>query len=306
MKASIRRAPRLDRAGRGHLLSAPMTAKTSNPWCRPRTPAVALLALLAGCAGFDRVGTADRLAAPAQMTRSLVRTGTFVLTAYARNRDAGAPWVVYIEGDGLAWRSRTEVSPDPTPLAPVGLRLAALDPSPNVLYLARPCQYTPFDVDRRCREEYWTGRRFAEEVVASMNDAIERTLRGNSRGVRLVGYSGGGAVAALIAARRPDVIDLRTVAGNLDHVALNRHHDVTPLKGSLNAADVAERLARLPQLHLVGGRDTIVVPSVVESYARRAGDRRCIRIQRVEGASHEDGWTEVWPSALRRPLACGP
>lgn len=263
-----------------------------------------LAALLAGCAAFDRGGTADQIAKPAGMTRSLVRTSGFVLTAYTRNRDAEAPWVVYIEGDGLAWRSRSEVSPDPTPRTPVGLQLAVLDPAPNVLYLARPCQYTPFEVDRRCHKDYWTGRRFAEEVVASMNEAIDKGTRSSTRGVRLVGYSGGGAVAALIAARRSDVIDLRTVAGNLDHVALNRHHDVTPLKGSLNAADVAPKLAGLPQLHLVGGRDKVVVPSVVESYAQRAGERRCIRIQRVEGATHEDGWTEIWPATLRRPPAC--
>jgi hypothetical protein len=278
-----------------------------------------LAALLAGCAGFDRSGTADQLAKPAGMTRSLVRTSGFVLTAFTRSRDARAPWVVYIEGDGLAWLSRTEPSPDPTPRTPVGLQLAVLDPAPNVLYLARPCQYTPFEVDRRCHRDYWTGRRFAEEVVAAMNEAIDRVVRASGRavppvggretesprGVRLVGYSGGGAVAALIAARRGDVIDLRTVAGNLDHVALNRHHEVSPLRGSLNAADVAPRLAGLPQLHLVGGRDKVVVPSVAESYAARAGDRRCIRIQRIDGATHEDGWTEIWPTILRRSPACG-
>ena len=266
---------------------------------------VLLTALLAGCAVFDRGGVAASLAQSAGMTHSLIGTSGFVLTAFVRRRDAQAPLVVYIEGDGLAWRSRSEPSLDPTPRDPVGLRLAVLDPTPNVLYLARPCQYTPSMLDRRCHQDYWTGRRFAEEVIASMNEAIDVVLRAGGRGVRLVGYSGGGAVAALIAARRGDVIDLRTVAGNLDHVALNRHHGVSPLKGSLNAADVAPSLARLPQLHLVGSRDEVVVPAVVESYAARARDRKCIRIQRVDGASHEDGWTKIWPAMLRWQPACG-
>lgn len=266
---------------------------------------VLLTALLAGCAVFDRSGVANSLAQSAGMTHSIIGTSGFALTAFVRRRDPQAPLVVYIEGDGLAWLSRSEPSPDPTPRTPVGLQLAVLDPAPNVLYLARPCQYTPFKLDRRCHQDYWTGRRFAEEVIASMNEAIDVVLRAGGHGVRLVGYSGGGAVAALIAARRGDVIDLRTVAGNLDHVALNRHHNVSPLKGSLNAADVASKLAGLPQLHLVGSRDKVVVPEVVESYAARAGDRRCIRILRAEGATHEDGWTEIWPATLRRQPACG-
>ena len=274
----------------------------------PLGPALAAgvaLAMLTACASVDRSGTADSLARPAGMTRSLVQTSTFVLTAFSRQRDPAAPLVVYIEGDGLAWVSRTEPSKDPTTRTPVALTLAVLDPAPNVLYLARPCQYTPADRDRRCgNSEYWTSRRFAEEVIAAANQAIDQSLRAGGRGVRLVGFSGGGAVAALVAARRTDVIDLRTVAGNLDHVTLHRIHGVSQLRGSLNAADVAAQLAALPQLHLVGGRDKTIVPQVVESYANRAADRRCIEVKRVESASHEDGWPEVWPATLRTAPAC--
>ena len=264
--------------------------------------AVGAVFLLAGCAYIDPDGTADALGRGAALTRSLVRTDTFVLTAFARKQGPAAPLVVYIEGDGLAWLSRREISPDPTPIHPTALRLAALDPAPDVLYLARPCQYTPLDLDRRCGSEYWTDKRYAEEVIAATNQAIDRFQAG--RGVRLVGYSGGAAVAALVAARRTDVIDLRTVAGNLDHVALNRHHNVSQLKGSLNAADVAGRLAATPQLHLIGGRDEVVVPQVVESYAARAGDRRCIEVLRVPLATHEDGWIDAWTSALAMTPRC--
>jgi pimeloyl-ACP methyl ester carboxylesterase len=260
---------------------------------------------LAGCAVFDRAAAADAVARPAGLTRSLIRTDWFLLTAYARQRDPAAPLVVYIEGDGMAWLSRTQVSPDPTPRDAQGLRLAALDPSPNVLYLARPCQFTPFRDDPRCREDYWTGRRFAEEVIAAANQAIDRYLAANGgRGVRLVGYSGGGAVAALVAARRGDMIDLRTVAGNLDHTALSRHHRVSPLDGSLNPADVAGRLAGLPQLHLVGESDRVVVAAIAESYTARAGNSRCIEIRLVAAATHEGGWDAAWRAALNTPPRC--
>lgn len=266
-------------------------------------PLLTVLALGA-CASFDRNVTADAIAREAQLVRSQGAAGQFVLTTFRRQRDPLAPLNVYIEGDGLAWLSRSEVSPDPTPTRPIGLRLAALDPSANVLYIARPCQYTPRELDRRCNESYWTGRRFAEEVVASVNQAIDQALRVGGRGVRLVGFSGGGAVAALVAARRTDVIDLRTVAGNLDHETLNSHHKVSQQVGSLNAASVAPQLARLPQLHLIGERDEVVVPIVTASYVRRAGPTGCIEVRRVPGATHLDGWTEVWTRIVRETVVC--
>lgn len=277
---------------------------------RVRDIGIRLLVALAGasvaaCAGLDRSATADDIARPAGLARSQDLAGQFVLTTFGRSRAPGSPLTVYIEGDGLAWLSRTEVSPDPTPRNPVGLRLAAADPSPNVLYVARPCQYAPPSVDRRCaNSDYWTDRRFAEEVVASVDAAVTRQAGRGARGVRLVGYSGGGAVAVLVAARRNDVIDVRTVAGNLDHVALNRHHGVSQQRGSLNAADVAAKIASIPQLHLIGSRDEIVVPSVAESYARRAGTRGCIELRTVPGATHADGWVEAWRAAVSAPVRC--
>lgn len=253
---------------------------------------------LAGCAGLDRDSTADALAGGAGMTRALIATDDFVLTSFSRITDPGAPVTVYIEGDGLAWLSRTEVSLDPTPRNPVGLRLAALDRSANVLYLARPCQYTPPKNNPRCASAYWTSHRFAEAVVASLDQAITRLLPAVDSGLHLVGYSGGATVAVLLAARRRDVLSLRTVAGNLDHQAVNRHHRVSPLRESLDPMAVAPRLAGLPQLHLVGGRDDVVPPAIAEGFAARVADRRCVAIRQVVEAKHESGWDEAWRTAL--------
>ncbi|MCA3248600.1 MAG: alpha/beta hydrolase [Azospirillum sp.] len=267
-----------------------------------RASLVASVAIATGaCAAFDRAGAADSIASTAQLRAARVASGGFSLLSYSRISDPASPITVYIEGDGLAWRTRTEVSIDPTPTDPIGLRLAVADRGSNVLYLARPCQYPPAGGDPRCNAAYWTDRRFAEEVVVAMNAAIDGFA---PRGVRLVGYSGGGAVAVLVAARRTDVIDIRTVAGNLDHATLNRHHGVTPQRGSLNPVDVAARLARVPQLHLVGGRDSIVVPLVAESYVRRAGSGDCIEIRRIENATHGDGWIEPWQRIATAPIQC--
>ena len=49
---------------------------------------------------------------------------------------------IYIEGDGRAWLNKNRPSLDPTPKNSLALKLAEIDPAPNVIYLARPCQYS--------------------------------------------------------------------------------------------------------------------------------------------------------------------
>ncbi|MEO5375558.1 MAG: alpha/beta hydrolase [Alphaproteobacteria bacterium] len=257
----------------------------------------------------DRVSHAESIARAASFTRSGIRTDGFLLTAFSRLAPSGKAesLTVYIEGDGLAWVTRTQLSTNPTPANPTALQLAVQDRAPSVVYLARPCQYTDPASDPKCQPTYWSGRRFAEEVIASTNQAIDQVkARSGARRLHLVGYSGGGAVAALVAARRDDVASLRTVAGNLDHVALHRHHKVTQLTESLNAVNVAKSLKGLPQRHYAGADDTVVPPFIAEGFARAVADSRCVRAITVRGANHHDGWVALWPSLLRQPVACEP
>lgn len=274
-------------------------------------PVLAVLVALplAACAAedwlFDRHDLADRIGAKAGFAKTLVTTEPFVLTAYHRIAEPGEALTVYIEGDGQAWLSRSQLATDPTPTDPVALRLAALDPSPNVVYLARPCQYTEPRLDPFCGPAYWSNKRFAGEVIAAMDQAVEQFRRRSlAREVHLVGYSGGGAVATLLAARRRDVASLRTVAGNLDHMTLNRYKRVSPLTGSLNPIDFAPALSRLPQRHFVGSDDRVVPPFIAEGFARRAPTSRCIRVTVVEDVTHAKGWVERWPDLLTMPVAC--
>ena len=118
------------------------------------------------------------------------------------------------------------------------MKLAVIDSSPNVLYIARPCQYVPREENPNCQTDYWTFKRYAPEVLESINEVIEMYIKNNQlRGVRLVEYSGGGTLAAILAATRNDVIDLRTVAGNLDIDYFAQLHKASPLTGSLNRID---------------------------------------------------------------------
>lgn len=271
-------------------------------------PWIAALAAtaLSGCAALDRDANADAIAGPAGMKRMVIRTDPFVLTTFARIRDPRQPVTIYVEGDGLAWLSRTEVSLDPTPREALGLQLAALDPSPNVVYLARPCQFTARDRNPACGIPYWTGKRFAPEVIAAMNQAVDQVAaQAPGQGINLVGYSGGGAVAVLVAARRQDVASIRTVAGNLDHAEVNRLAKVSPLSGSLNAIDAAGQVAKIPQIHYSGGADTVVPPAIAERF-RHAAPSGCVAARVVAGASHETGWVERWGALLRTVPTCPP
>ena len=209
---------------------------------------------------------------------------------------------VYIEGDGSAWISRTQVSDNPTPRNPLVLELASKDPSANVIYLARPGQYTEHGFTL-CDPAFWSDKRFSEEVVSSMNEAIDKLcLKANSSKVNLIGYSGGAAIAVLIAARRNDVISLRTIAGDLDPQALNRYQHVSPLKKSLDPMEVAQNLKDLPQRHFIGSADTVVPSFIAQNFVTRTGDKDYQRITVVEKATHTKGWLERWEELLSFPL----
>lgn len=263
-----------------------------------------LLGALAGCAAFDPNAHADVLAEPAHLRRELVDTGFFVLTAFWRISQPGKPLRVYIEGDGIAWLSRTEPSRDPTPHQAIGLTLAAEDPAPNVVYLGRPCQFTPMAMNPRCVVSYWTGKRFAPDVIESMNDAVSQfAARAPGESVELVGYSGGGAIAVLIAARRTDVTSIRTVAGNLDEELVNRVNGVSPLPESENAIDYASQVASIPQIHFSGAEDRIVPPVVALRFIEAAGGH-CARAVSIPGLSHDGDWSRHWPALLKFAPVC--
>ncbi|HWK45707.1 MAG TPA: alpha/beta hydrolase [Stellaceae bacterium] len=266
--------------------------------------AVLLTGSLAGCAALDPNAHADALAEPAGLHREQVHTDSFLLTAFFRVSRRDQPVTIYIEGDGLAWVSRNQPSLDPTPRQAIGLALAAVDPASNVVYLARPCQFTPMTLNPRCGIPYWTNRRYASEVVESMNQAVDRfAALVPGRRIDLVGYSGGGALAVLVAARRADVASIRTVAGNLDDDFVNRLHRVSATPQSENAIDVAARVASIPQLHFSGADDTIVPPAVSQRFVSAAGGR-CARALTVPGLSHESDWSRLWPDLLAIAPEC--
>ncbi|MCC7304870.1 MAG: hypothetical protein IT558_01270 [Alphaproteobacteria bacterium] len=255
---------------------------------------------------FLREETVNRLARPVFMNDRVIPAGNFALTAYERMHKRYAPADVYIEGDGRAWLGKSTPSMDPTPRNPVALHLATRDQASNVVWLARPCQYTKMvNESTPCDQGYWTNRRFSPEVLDAYNGALDEIKkRYDIEGFNLIGYSGGGAIAAILAAQRHDILSLRTVAGNLDHKAHSVYHNVSYMTGSLNPPDYAEKLRTIPQVHFIGGQDEVIPPAVLESYLQAVEPSNCIQYQFIQEASHDEGWVDKWPEFLNVKPAC--
>ena len=259
-----------------------------------------LVLALSACASLPPPGarqqSAAHLAAASGWQRLDLPAGQFVLASFVPTaKQAGDTLTIYIEGDGLAWLSSTDISADPTPMHPTGLQMALHHAQGNAAYLARPCQYVDGIDARNCSNIWWTGQRFAPEVIEASNLAVDQLkMHFKAKRIVLVGYSGGGAVAALVAARRLDVSKLVTVAGNLDHVLWTKTHFVSPLTGSLNAVDDWRALLNIPQIHYVGSNDNIVPRIVTESFinAFPINHRPMMRI--IDGFDHACCWGERW------------
>ena len=254
-----------------------------------------------------RADKAEHLAASAHMAQQDIPAAPFLLRSYQRwDKASDKVATFYIEGDGLAWLDRRTPSGDPTPLNPMALKLAIQDDAPNVVYLARPCQYTKMLNGTLCPPQNWLSARFSPNIVAAMNDAIDSIKRQHAiEKINLVGYSGGGAIAILLTARRDDVLTLRTVAGNLDTDSFTRIHKTSPLAASLNPASVAQKISTIPQLHFIGGQDEIVPLDIFTDFQRHMTTRTgCVGHIIVPTASHDEGWVERWRILLKQPVMC--
>ena len=107
-------------------------------------------------------------------------------------------------------------------------------------------------------------------------------------------------MVVLLAAKRNDVADLVTVAGNLDTAAFAAWHHVTPLAASANPLEAAPAVARLPQVHVSGGDDPICPPFLADAFMARLGRPPWARQVILPGVSHHQGFEAAWPDLLAR------
>ena len=261
------------------LLLGPLLGGCSTlPWLSPREKALGI----ATRAGFEL-----RRDASSQFSLTTFQTA---------NRIHSDTLTVYIEGDGAPWFSSTHPPRDPTPLTPLSLILASRDGRHPILYVARPCQYLDEDKLSSCDYKYWTAGRFSPEVIEAVDKVISKVrISTGTKRVRLLGFSGGGVVAALVAARRGDIDSLVTVAAPLDIAAWSAFHQINPLRDSLNPMDFPRQLSQIRQVHLVGEKDTIVPPEYTKAISLKMPFAGYVI---VPGYTHECCWDESWPELI--------
>lgn len=200
---------------------------------------------------------------------------------------------VYIEGDGVPYTSSGAIRRDPTSRSKLMLRLMSMDPTTSI-YVGRPC-YLGLSTDPRCNYHYWTDARFSAEVVSSMCSVItDEAMAAQARKLVLIGHSGGGALALLLAYRCTGISSVITIGGNLDIDAWTALHGYAPLSASLNPATEGPHSPSLPFRHFVGSKDRVTPPDFILSAAHKTGGT----VQIVHGFTHSCCWWKIWRDTL--------
>jgi dienelactone hydrolase len=259
--------------------------------------------VVAACAALQLSGCATPAESITERIRALGFSQSVVagtpyrhLLAQAGRPNQPGPMHVYVEHDGLPWERPQRVSADPTPRNALALELMARDDGYRV-YLGRPC-YFGLHADPGCSPRLWTDARYSAEVVRSMAAVVNRIVDGRrgSDGVVLVGYSGGGTIAWLMAPHVPAATAVVTVAANLDVGAWTTLHHYSPLTGSLDPATEPPLPPVTRQVHLVGGQDSNVPPFIVHSVVARQPNAKVLEIGEFD---HVCCWLDRWSALMR-------
>lgn len=201
---------------------------------------------------------------------------------------------VYLDGDGQPWIDNSLVSADPTPINPMMLNLMAIDQAPGI-YLGRPC-YHGFSTIPPCDPGLWTSARYSLRVVKSMERALlDYMARAGYSEAVLIGYSGGGTLAMLLAERVNATRAVVTISGNLDIDSWTEHHGYSPLKGSINPAHLSRLDPEILQYHLIGKADRNVPYHLVEQVLRTQSNARVLVWEKFD---HDCCWHTIWPEFL--------
>lgn len=227
------------------------------------------------------------------------------------------PVMVVFEADGAAWRLRGYLPPsNPTPHRAVGAEIASALAHAfvknTVLYVGRHCQFVSPEsssFQAQClRNHLWTTGRFGEKVVQDMSwllDTLKTDELGDqNRRLILIGFSGGGTLASLVAMRRSDAACLVTFAAPLDLAAWVAWHGLTPLTESLDPADALHALVRVRHRGFwFGGQDRVVPPAAFGRLGLSDPLRAHLHVAEGFGHAHADLWIDTAADRLRRSCA---
>ena len=238
----------------------------------------------------------DELALRSGLSKAVVAGTSYRHTIYMRATTPGSARVfVFLDGDGRPWGS-DGLTPaiDPTTHNPIALKLLAATAAVGA-YVSRPC-YQQL-LDEGCAAAVWTSGRYSETVVNSLAGATREAMRrAGAQEVVFVGYSGGGALAVLVAERIDRVAGVVTISANLDTDAWTAHHNYLSLSESLNPAK-SDRPHPWPEIHMNGARDVVVPAATAQAYFEKypAAQRWTF-----DAYDHVCCWVENWPMIYAR------
>lgn len=201
---------------------------------------------------------------------------------------------VYLEGDGSPWETSTIIASDPTPHYPLMLDLMGLDFGPSV-YIGRPCYYG-MATDSLCEPGLWTAARYSQQIISSMVTVLNKILIDAAfEHVVLIGHSGGGTVAMLMASEVLQTKGIVTIAGNLDPELWANIHNYYPLDLSLNPSRRHSLSQDIYQLHLIGEDDKNVLPEMLRL---AAGHQVNPEVKIIQNFNHKCCWKDIWTEIL--------
>jgi predicted alpha/beta hydrolase family esterase len=200
---------------------------------------------------------------------------------------------VFIEGDGQPWSRVDQVAFDPTPKKPLLMQLMSSLAIP-ALYLGRPCYFQQqrwYDQETLmdCHPIWWTHRRYAPEIVASMSAVLDKQLLADQK-IILVAHSGGASLALLMAQQLPQLVAIVTLAGNLDTEQWTKFHHYSPLMGSLNPMNKKPLDDHIVQLHLIGEQDKTIIRQHSQNFVRQQGGRLVV----IADIDHTCCWSDAY------------
>ncbi len=255
-----------------------------------------LLLLLGACAGLPTKNL-QSVAAKSGHKESVVESTRFKHRVFSNQKNAlNGVLNVYLEGDGLPWVFRYFVVSDPTPRSPMMLHLMERDENAAV-YIGRPC-YNGFARSEGCSSVLWTAGRYSTAVVSSMVEVLRgEMLKQGATSLNLFGHSGGGALAMLMAEQLSETRSVVTLAGNLDTDAWTSLHGYSPLFTSLNPSKRAPLDRRVTQVHLMGGLDRNIPPTLARQWITSQPNSYGVIF---EDFDHSCCWNSQWRSIVRQ------
>lgn len=206
---------------------------------------------------------------------------------------------VYLENDGAPYLSPQHIAANPSLRQSFfALKLMQQDRAPS-LYISRPCYGFAHDaLPQTCTAKYWTTARYSQEIVDALSQALDvgkQQVNLAERKIVLIGHSGGGALAMLLAGQRADVTGVITLAGNLHIDAWTQLHGYHPLTESINPFHQARLPAQIKRWHFAGTDDRNIPPHLLALTCQRDRDAECKTLDKV---AHEFGWLGHWPGIL--------